>query len=277
MSTSSPRSMPRFRPVTGILKAAVSDTRLVSRDPLLAILPFAPLLASVAMRFILPLIDRFLLEETGFDLLGGYGLLIRAVLIEFPGMFYGMVGGFLILDDRDEGLLRYQEATPLGRSGYLAARLGFLSLCAFVSGPVCAWISNVGVADAGQAVAGLFGSKRAATELGVSFLGAFQVPFMALFLGAFAANKVEGLSISKALGVLDLAPLALVATGAARFSGAPFFQYWGVALLFRPASSGQGAIPFPYAMSPGLMFAAGTVIALIQVALLYRAFARRVE
>ena len=80
----------------GQLMAA--DIRMVARDPLLAIMPAAPLLAATAMALIVPAIAGFLFSRLGFDLLAWAGL-IRGIIILFPGMFYGMVAGFLLLDE----------------------------------------------------------------------------------------------------------------------------------------------------------------------------------
>ncbi len=247
--------------VLRILKACGADMRLVLRDPLLAIMPLAPFLASTALRFIFPLVFSLLGRYLGLSGLEVWEPFIRAMLILFPGMFFGMIAGFLILDDRDEGILRYQEATPLGPGGYLASRLGFFSLLAFLAGPFCGIISG-------------FGSFNIFKDIGVSLLGAFQVPFMALFLGAFAANKVEGLSLAKALGLVDLAPLALVAALPLRLVGSPFFQFWATSLLWTPEGGGSG---FPWSLPLLLRFFLGICCGLIWIWLLYLNFRKRLE
>lgn len=247
-------------------KLMVADIRMVTRDPLLAIMPFAPLLAALAMRLILPPVADFLLLRLDFSLLNWSGL-IRGIIILFPGMFYGMVAGFLLLDDRDDGIAAYWSVTPVRRSGYLLARLGLFSLVAVPAGLACALI--LGLAP-----------LRLADDLAMAFLGALQVPIYALFLGAFAANKVEGLSIVKALGVLNMAPLAVLLPGQLGRLGWPVPQYWAAAGFL---SGVQGlpaglpadinlpllAVPAAYGLS-GLLYIGWIVV-------LLRRFLRRLD
>lgn len=241
------------------LGSVLRDVKLTFRDPLLAVMPLAPLLASAAMRFLLPLADSLARREAGVELLGTYGNFIAAVLAGFPGMFLGMTGGFLLLDDRDEGILAYQEAGPLGRGGYLLSRLAFLFAASFALGPVCVAMAGVG--------------KPGPEIFLVSFLGAFQAPLFALCIAAFSDNKVEGLALAKAMGTLDLVPLALLLPEPARFLGMPFFQFWGCSLVHLPA----GAAALPWSLGQPLAFAIGTALAALSLAIAYRAFRRRVE
>jgi len=194
------------------LRLAAADVRLVVRDPLLLLMPFVPFMAAAALRFVLPPLSAFIEHGTGFRLLE-YAALIRVVLELFPGTFYGMMAGFLLLDDRDDGVSVYWGATPVGRTGYLAVRLTLFSLAAFV---------------AGLAVGPLLGLGAGSTlrDVAVAFLGAGQVAFYALFLGAFAADKVEGLAILKAMSGLDLAPLAVLLSLPTRAVAWAFPQYW---------------------------------------------------
>ncbi|OHD81718.1 MAG: hypothetical protein A3J97_08740 [Spirochaetes bacterium RIFOXYC1_FULL_54_7] len=243
-----------------------ADIRMVARDPLLAIMPFAPLLAATALRLILPLLAGFLLSRLGFDLLAWAGL-IRGIIILFPGMFYGMVAGFLLLDDRDDGIAAYWSVTPVRRSGYLLARLGLFSLAAVPAGLACALV--LGLAP-----------LRLSEDLVMAILGALQVPVYALFLAAFAANKVEGLSILKALGVLDMAPLAVLLPGSVGRLGWPVPQYWAAAGFLSGLSGHPEGIPLSVQF-PGR----GSVLAYILSGLLYavwtaallRRYLRRLE
>jgi hypothetical protein len=194
------------------LRLAAADVRLVSRDPLLLLMPLVPFLAAAAMRFIVPTASSFIEGATGFRLLD-YAGLIRVVIILFPGTFYGMVAGFLLLDDRDDGVSSYWGATPVGRTGYLAARLGLFSAAAFLAGLA-----------AGPALG--LGLVSRLADAGAAFLGAGQAAFFALFLAAFASDKVEGLSILKALSGLDMIPLAVFLPLPVRAAAWPFPQYW---------------------------------------------------
>jgi len=239
---------------------------MVARDPLLAIMPFAPLLAAVAMRLILPPIAGFLLSHLGFGLMAWSGL-IRGILILFPGMFYGMVAGFLLLDDRDDGIAAYWSVTPVRRSGYLLARLGLFTLAAVPAGLACAFIIGLG-------------SLRWADELTMAVLGALQVPIYALFLAAFAANKVEGLSIVKALGILNMAPLAVLLPGAMGRLGWPVPQYWAAAGFLSGLQGLPDGVPavihLPFQGSV-LAYGLSGLLYAIWIATLLRRYLRRLE
>lgn len=217
------------RPALGVsrtrnlLRLAAADLRMVGRDPLLIIMPFVPFLAGGALRVLLPVLSGFIEDRIGFRLLD-YADLARAVILLFPGMFLGTVAGFLLLDDRDDGVSGYWGVTPAGRSGYLGARLALFSAAAFLSGILAARIFGLGKASL-------------AREIGAAAIGAVQTPFMALFLAAFAADKVEGLSVVKALSGLDMAPLGVLVALPVRFAAWPFPQYWAAeALLGRNVS-----------------------------------------
>lgn len=244
----------------------VTDIRMVARDPLLAIMPVAPLLAATAMALIVPTFAGFLFSRLGFDLLAWAGL-IRGIIILFPGMFYGMVAGFLLLDDRDDGIAAYWSVTPVRRSGYLLARLGLFSLAAVPAGLVCALI--LGLAP-----------LRFADDLTMAILGALQVPVYALFLAAFAANKVEGLSIVKALGVLNMAPLAVLLPGSVGRLGWPIPQYWAATGFLSGLQGHPAGIP-PDVHLPGFgsipAYVLSVLLYAIWIATLLRRYLRRLE
>lgn len=230
---------------------AAADIRMLARDPLLAFIPFIPFLAAFALRFAVPLLSSFLERALGFRLLD-WADLIRAVILLFPGMFYGMAAGFLLLDDRDDGVSAYWGVTPSGRAGYLGARLGLFSAAAFLAGILAARASGLGRPDLGR-------------ELGAAAVGSAQAAFFGLFLAAFAADKVEGLSVLKALGSLDLAPLAVLLALPLRAAAWPFPQYWAAELML-----GRNA-------RPAAALAAGLGSGALWIAALYGKYRKRIE
>ncbi|OHD26318.1 MAG: hypothetical protein A2Y38_09660 [Spirochaetes bacterium GWB1_59_5] len=210
------------------LKLVAADLRLVARDPLLAIMPIAPFLAAVALRFVLPPLSGFVERATGFRIMD-YADVARVVITLFPGMFFGMVSGFLLLDDRDDGVSMYWGVTPVGRAGYLAARLGLFSVAAFVAALAAARISG-------------FGAVILIRDIGVAAIGSLQVAFFSLFLAAFAANKVEGLALLKAMSGLDMAPLAVYLRLPIRLVAWPFPQYWAAEFALGRHAPPSGAL-----------------------------------
>lgn len=232
-------------------RLAAADIRMLGRDPLLAFIPLMPFLAAFALRFAVPLLSGFLERALGVRLLD-WADLIRAVILLFPGMFYGMAAGFLLLDDRDDGVAAYWGVTPAGRAGYLGARLGLFSGAAFLAGFLAARAFGLGRPDLGR-------------ELGAAAIGAAQTAFFGLFLAAFAADKVEGLSILKALGALDLAPLAVLLALPLRAAAWPFPQYWAAELML-----GRN-------LPPGTALAGGLASSALWIFTLYGKYRRRID
>lgn len=239
------------------LRLAAMDLRLVASDPLLAPMPFVPLLAAIALRLALPPVSGLLERSIGFSL-EGYGWLARIVVVLFAGMFMGMVSGFLLLDDRDEGVSTYWGAMPPGRGGYLIARLGLFTALAFIVGAAAGFVFGgtlqgglPGVGQAGGAGLG-FARGAALPVLAAAAVGAFQAPIFALFLAANAADKVEGLAILKALGGLDLAPLAVLLPMPVRAVAWLFPQYWAAELAL-------GRVAWPAALALALAASAAWI------------------
>ncbi len=177
-----------------LLVLTFGDMKNITRDSMLLIAVIAPFLLAFAMRYGLPFIITVLVREISFDLSPYMGLIMSVIVLITPLMM-GMLSGFLILDERDENILTFFSVTPITKSGYLFYRIAmptFLSLLLsfFV-------FYFIGIVDMSLA-------KLAP----VLVLCALESPMIALFLGAFASNKVEGLALTKALGILFLAPVA---------------------------------------------------------------------
>lgn len=100
-----------------------------------------------------------------------------------------------MLDERDDQLIQYYAVTPLSRSGYL--------ICRLITAVVLSVIYN--------AILLLFAAPESVTTSQVLYLvpmAALEAPIIALFLVAFAANKVEGLALSKGASLIVAIPAA---------------------------------------------------------------------
>jgi len=170
------------------------DAANVLRDPLLAVVPFVPLALWLVLRLGLPPLASVLAPF--FDLPRYYPVLSAFLLIMTPLMI-GMVAGFLLLDERDESVLLSISVTPVGKRGFVAYRL--------IAPTAAGFVLNLVLVGALAPAPVPF-----AAVLLPSAVAALEAPMMALYLAAFAANKVEGLVMVKAASILDLAPLAPV-------------------------------------------------------------------
>jgi len=176
------------------LVLSIGDLKNISRDSILLAAVFAPFLLSTLMRFGIPLLSEILLRELSFDLSQYYNL-IMSILILITTMMMGMLSGFLILDERDENILSFYSVTPLSKSGYLFYRVAMPTIISFILSFFVFYF--IGITEC-----------RIGLLIPVLLLCSLESPMMALFLAAFASNKVEGLALSKAFGILFLAPAA---------------------------------------------------------------------
>lgn len=207
--------------MTNTLKTFFGSFTLIRRDPMLILLTLAPFLAGAAFRFGLPLLQPVLLGALAFDLNPWYPLADMLLLTLTP-MMAGMMCGFLMLDERDEGVGEYYTVTPLGGAGYLVSRMALPVLWSIVIAPILMLLFSLSRPDMARvlciAVAGgLFGAVNTLMLLG------------------FAGNKVEGLAVSKMLGLTMMPMLVPIITGSPWGLIAGIFPaYWLGALLQDP-------------------------------------------
>lgn len=165
-----------------------ADAKSIRRDSLLRwALIMAPMFALIT-RFILPAATELFKQRFGFDLTPYHTLIISALTLTTPGLV-GTVIGFLLLDQRDEAILPAILVTPVRLSDYLTYRLAVPTLIAAI-------LTAISLPLAGNVP--MTGQQILASCLCSSMLAAFY----AVFLGAIAANKVQGFAVSKSLGIL---------------------------------------------------------------------------
>ena len=181
--------------LTALRSIGPIDWLSVRRDNLLGWMLFMPLFLGVFIRLAVPPLRLRLLELLGFDLQPYYPVIISYFLILLTPMVFGMLIGFLLLDERDDDTLQALQVTPLTMNAYLGYRLTI---------PI---LLSVAMLFAIFPLAGLV-SATAGQLLLVSLVAAPMAPLMALFLASFAGNKVEGFAFLKALGMVLVLPIA---------------------------------------------------------------------
>lgn len=161
------------------------DLKSLSRDAMLRWMLVSPFLLVVAIRAALGL------ASARYPGLAGaypfYPLLLNSVLVLLNAPLFGMLVGFILLDERDDQTLIALQTTPLSLAGYFSYRIGLPLALTFLLTMITLLIAGVGGVDFGHvAAAGL--------------LAALITPIFALALGAFAQNKVQGFALAKASG-----------------------------------------------------------------------------
>ena len=226
------------------------DVKSVGRDSMLRWLIGMPVVFALAFRWGIPGLDSWLGERYGFDLAPYYPLLMSFLVLMVPTLM-GSVVGFLLLDERDDHTLSAIQVTPLTVEGYLAYRIAVPMV---VSLPVM--VASIAIADLVTMEPGL--ALAAATQ------AAPVAPLYALFVAAFASNKVQGFALLKGAGILTWPPLI------AWFVSSPWQVAFGVDPLYWPVK----LFWMLEAGDPGawLYFLAGLAYQSLMVAMLIRRF-----
>ena len=165
------------------------DLLQIRKDPMLLLSISVPFILWVMMQFGFPAAQRLMKDLAGIDIQPFYkqaGLILLTVI----PMMFGMVYGFMLLDERDGGIITAISVTPIGRSGYLRMRMGLPMTFSFIASVIYCQ---------------LLGLENDITFFQLLLLVAIltlNAPILLLFLGAFAGNKIEGMAISKGFGVL---------------------------------------------------------------------------
>lgn len=230
------------------------DLKRIARDPMLTFYVLAPLLLFAALRLGVPFVSGLLREKLQYDL-SAYDELIMSVALLMPSLMLGCMSGFMMLDERDENVIQYYAVTPLSKRGYLSYRLSFAVALATGYGLL--------ILLGGGLVSPRFGSVEP-----LLVLLAMPTPVFALFLVSFAANKVEGLAVSKGISLFMLAPAV------AYFVPSPWHYICGVVPAFWIAKTYLVGQTGGFAAC-ALAASAGAIVHLALLRYLYKRFMER--
>ncbi|MEN8203523.1 MAG: hypothetical protein ABFS28_13075 [Bacteroidota bacterium] len=170
------------------------DYKLLKGDPMLILIMAVPFILWALMQFLVPWITVLVIEQWDLDLSPYYRQAGTFFLMLIP-MMMGMVYGFVLLDERDGGIITAIAVTPTGKTGYLKLRLGIPLVFSMLFILLFVLLLD------------LSGNLNMLQLIPLSMVISSQALVLLLFLGAFADNKVMGLAISKGFGVLLLGPM----------------------------------------------------------------------
>lgn len=224
------------------------EARSITRDSLLRGLLVLPLGAALAGRLVLPLVIARIGASLGVDLSGFYPTLMSYVLLTLAPLLCGVIVGFLLLDQRDDGTLLALRVTPLPLGVYVGYRLAVPTIAGVLLTLLMFPLAGLHV--------------NLAALLPAVLVSALLAPVTALSLGALAQNKVQGFALSKAASVLLAAPLA------ATFVTSGWRLLLGVAPTFWPAQGmtalqSGNSIGWLY-LSVGLVYSITLIVVLLR-------------
>lgn len=230
-----------------------ADAVSVGRDDLLRAMAVVPLALAVAARWVLPGLAAQVAPLLPFDLLALYPLGMSYAILLLGPAICGLLVGFLLLDARDDRTLLALQVTPLPLPLYLAYRLALPLLLSVLLTCVALPLAGLRPLDPPAVLA-------------LAVAAAPLAPLLALTLAALAANKVQGVALQKAFGLLLIGPaLALVLPWPWAGALALLPTFWPGALLV--------ALPGPLGPAAALL-AAGLAYQGALIALLLRRFLR---
>jgi fluoroquinolone transport system permease protein len=204
-----------------------------------------PVAIALAVRWLMPPLMARLSLLIDYDLTPDYVPLMSFVLLTMIPNLVGIVIGFLLLDQRDDGTLAALQVSPLPLGSYLAYRLTIPAALGFL------------MTVALFPIAGLEGTLPLPLLL-AALVAAPTAPAIALFVGGFAANKVQGFALMKAAGVVLWPPMfAWFVDPPWQSLFAVFPAYWAGKLYWTAWSGGAHAwvyLPLGLAYQGGLVY-----------------------
>jgi len=178
--------------VTGRALAAFgrNDLRGTYRDPLLVMIVLAPVIWTTGVVLLVPPVTAILSERYGFDLVPYYPVILTALLLLTSIIIAGALAAFLVLDEVDAGTLTALRVTPVPLSTFFAYRAGTVMVITTVY--VVATLSFTGMVEPGVIP----------TLIPIGVLAGLSAVVTLLLIVAVASNKIQGIAMVRALGML---------------------------------------------------------------------------
>lgn len=175
-----------------------ADIKFIARDPMLLLTILAPFFLILFLRLVFPLISDFIFLKTGFQL-DKYYTLAAITMVPIIPMLFGIVYAFILPDENDMHILQVIAVTPAGKKNFLYMRMIVSTFLSFIIVLFSIIVTNP------------VPSEGWLRTIFVSFLLSTQSPFIFLFIGSLAGNKVVGLALSKLYGIfLAAVPIGLL-------------------------------------------------------------------
>ena len=167
-----------------------NDIRGTYRDPLLVMVVVAPVIWTTGVAVLTPRATALLARRNGFDLVPYYPLILTAFLLLTSIIVVGALAAFLVLDEVDAGTLTALRVTPVPLSAFFGYRAATVLVVTTVY--VVATMSFSGLLSPGLVPA----------LIPIGLLAGLSAVVTLLLIIAMAGNKIQGLAMVRALGML---------------------------------------------------------------------------
>ena len=167
-----------------------NDIRGTYRDPLLVMIVFAPVIWTSGVYILTPRFTTMLADRYDFDLVPYYPLILTAFLLLTSIIIVGGLAAFLVLDEVDAGTLAALRVTPIPLSTFFAYRAATVMV-----------VTTVYVI-ATMAFSGILAPGVLPALIPIGLLSGLSAVVTLLLIVAVANNKIQGLAMVRALGML---------------------------------------------------------------------------
>lgn len=170
------------------------DIRSIRRDSLISWMIYIPILMALLARWGVPPLTARLMKQYNFDLAEYYPVLLAYFFVAMCPMMFGVVIGFLLLDEKDDRTLTALQVTPLPLGSYLLYRVTVPIILTIVLMLIIFPLADLTPFDL-------------RIVLISAIAAAPMAPMLALFLASIAQNKVQGFALMKLSGIFFVAPI----------------------------------------------------------------------
>lgn len=167
-----------------------NDIRGTYREPLLVMLVLAPVIWTTGVAFLTPIFTEMLSQRDGFDLVPFYPLVLTAFLLLTSIIIVGGLGAMLVLDELDAGTMSALRVTPVPLATFFWYRAATVILVTTIY--VVATLSFSGILEPGVVPA----------LIPIGMLSGLSAVVTLLLIVAVASNKIQGIAMIRALGML---------------------------------------------------------------------------
>lgn len=179
-----------FRSGKAIAAFGRNDVRGTYRDPLLVMLVFAPVIWTTGVAVLTPMVADLLADRYDFDLGPYYPLVLTAFLLLTSIIIAGGLAAFLVLDEIDAGTLTALRVTPVPVSTFFGYRAA--TVMAVTTIYVIATMSFSGILELGLIP----------VLIPIGMVAGLSAVVTLLLIIAVASNKIQGIAMVRALGML---------------------------------------------------------------------------
>jgi len=177
--------------MSSYLSIIFSDIRNTRRDPTLLLIFWVPILILCVIRFGLPVIASYL------PVVGNYYKEFTILFSLLNTIFPGFILAFIILDEKDNGLISVIKITPVSLSGFLVARTFFMIIFGAFGSLILLLFNGLYIFTTFEII-------------GICLLSALNVPLFILLISSLAKNKVEGLTLLKVANIFLFVPMLIL-------------------------------------------------------------------